>query len=78
MSSELLMLEGCATYYKLTGEWPPLFKLYQSWYIANNPDHFDFPEEDFRRLNTSAPDIVAMGREGYFKNMLPLLSQLAA
>ncbi len=73
--SELLMFDACLAYWKLTGEEPPLFKLYRYWYMANNQDFFILSEEYANLLARAAEmDIVKMGREVYFNTILPLLT----
>lgn len=74
--SEMFVLEACSAYYKLRGEFPPLFKLFQSWFIANHQDLFSFPDEQARVVTMVGEDVIQLGREGYFNKFLPLLSQL--
>lgn len=73
--SELLMFEACSVYGKLSSEFPPLFKLYQGWFIATHEHWFKFPEEQRREISMGATDVVKLGREGYFKLALPLMSK---
>jgi len=74
--SELLILEACEVYYKLSGEFPPLFKLYQGWFIANHQNLFNFPEEQKRMISMSAQDVINLGRGRYFDLVLPLISRI--
>jgi len=74
--SEMLILEACTTYFKLSGEFPPLFKLIQAWIIANNPDLYTFPEEIGKIMLEGSRDAVSLGREGYFNTYLPLISRV--
>lgn len=69
--SEMLILEACSVYYKLSGEFPPLFKLYQVWFITNHPNLFNFPEEKQYATSMGRQEIIGLGREGYFNNALP-------
>jgi hypothetical protein len=69
--SEFLILEACKVYYKLSGDFPPLFRVFQSWFIANNPKMFNFPEEQERVIALGRQDIINLGRGGYFKFALP-------
>jgi hypothetical protein len=75
--SELLILEACSMYYKLTGEFPPLFKLFQSWYIANHKNMFTFSEEKQIVISKTAQKVIELGREGYFQTFLPILMHIA-
>jgi hypothetical protein len=70
--SELFLLDASTHYYQLTSESPPLFKVYRAWFIANNPDFFNFAEADASRIHRSAPEIAAMGRGAFLQEMLPL------
>ena len=68
--SEFYILEACWTYYRLSGEFPPLFKLYQGWYIANHQNIFNFPDDQARIIESAKIDVINLGREGYFNAML--------
>lgn len=74
--SELLIIDACSQYEKLTGEHPPLFVIYRGWFMANYPDVFIFPEELKRTLRTTAPPIFEMGRTGYFNSVLPFVMSI--
>ena len=74
--SEFYILEACSVYAKLSGEFPPLFKLYQSWFIATHQHWFKFPDEQRRMISMGAPEVVSLGREGYFNFALPIMSKL--
>jgi hypothetical protein len=73
--SEYFLLDACSQYYKLTGEFPPLFQIYQGWFMANHQTLFDLPEEQKRllALATSVVPVLELGRMGYFNMMLPLV-----
>jgi hypothetical protein len=71
-ASDMLLVDACTQYEKLTGELPPLFLIHRTWFMANHPDFFNFPEESKRTLlRASGPSIVKMGRAGYFNAVLP-------
>ena len=70
-SSEYLMWDACWQYSKLTGEEPPLFTTHRVWFMANNPDFFNPPEEFEEVLHGNAHSIVQMGRARYFAMALP-------
>jgi len=69
--SELLILEACGTYYKLTGEFPPLFRLYQTWFIAHNQKLFNFPDGQKTAIASSASKVTNLSRERFFTMALP-------
>jgi len=71
--SEILILDACSQYYKLTGEFPPLFLIYRGWFMANDPNLFNLPEEQKRLFATSVTPVLDLGRLGYFNMMLPLV-----
>jgi hypothetical protein len=75
-ASEFLLVEACGQYQKLTGELPPLILIYRTWFMANHPDFFNFPEESRRNLRASGPSIVQMGRALYFSEALPLIMKI--
>lgn len=74
--SELLILDACLQYQRLTGELPPLFLIYRGWIIANYPDIYIFPEELKRTVHATAPSVREMGRVKYFDAMLPSVMQI--
>lgn len=74
--SEFLILEACSVYARLSGEFPPLFKLYQSWFIANHQDCFKFPDDQRDIISLGSPEVIRLGKEGYFNFALPIMSKL--
>ena len=74
--TELFILDACDQYYRLTGEAPPLFKVFRSWFVANHPDWF--AAERLGAVKSQAPEFVALGRAGFFQQMLPLAHVLQA
>lgn len=68
--TELLIIDACAQYKKLTSEEPPLFIIYRVWFTANHPDAFILADEFKEALKAS---IVQMERAQYFSLMLPLV-----
>jgi hypothetical protein len=74
--SEVLILDACSQYYKLTEEWPPLFQLYQGWYMANHLKHFNLPPELAQAFHAGAPAVLSLGRQGYLDTMLPRIMQM--
>lgn len=73
--SEMLILDAISHYFKLTGEYTPLFKIFQSWYMANHQNFFNFPEEQKRLIATHAPMVTSIGKTGYFNAVLPVVMQ---
>jgi hypothetical protein len=69
-ASELLLLDACAQYQKLTGEIPPLFIVSQTWFMAKHSDFFILPEEVKRILRTGGESALKMGRARFFSFML--------
>lgn len=74
--TEIMMLDVCIQYYKLTGESPPLFVAFRMWFMANNQALFDLPEDKKGLLGANAPELAAMGRQGFFNMVIPLLMQM--
>ena len=71
--SDVFILDACETYYKLSGEFPPLFKLYQGWFMANNEHLFNLPDDLSMSIKLAKSGVIGLGREGYFNNVLPIL-----
>jgi hypothetical protein len=66
-TSELMIIDACSQYKKLTGEEPRLFVIYRIWFTVNNPDVFIFSDEFKKAMGTNAASIVQMGRVEFFK-----------
>lgn len=75
--SELLMLDACFTYSDLSGEFPPLFKLYQVWLMVNHQNLFILPEDHVKIIESAKIDMISLGREGYFNTVLPILMKFS-
>jgi len=71
--TELFLLDACSQYYKLTGEFPPLFRVYQMWFMVNNQSVFNFPKEQVAILRMNTAEMVTMGKQGFFNVALLLL-----
>lgn len=69
--SEFLILEGCGTYWKLTGEFPPLFRIYQTWFVAHHQTLFKLPDEQKSLIAQSASAVSQVSRELFFTQALP-------
>jgi len=74
--SDFLLLEGCSTYEKLTGERPPLMQLCQIWLMSNYPNIFNLPIDQKKALSISAPEMVQLGRQQYFNFALPIIMKM--
>ncbi|MDD1777318.1 MAG: hypothetical protein LUQ65_04045 [Candidatus Helarchaeota archaeon] len=70
--SELLLLEACSVYSTLTGEMPPLFKVYTTWYMSHHTDLYTFTEDVKRDMKKLLPSVLSMNREEFFNVMLPI------
>lgn len=71
--AEFFLLDASSHYYQLTGESPPLLKVYRAWFIANHHDLFSFHEAYSQKLQRSAPEVAALGRAKFLQEMLPLV-----
>jgi hypothetical protein len=74
--SEFLIGEACSFYYSLTGEFPPLFKIYQIWFVVNHPNYFNFPDEQKRQISMGAQEVLALGRAGFLAQALPAFTRI--
>jgi len=74
--SEMLIWDAISTYSNLTGETPPLFKIFQAWFVCNKPEMFVPPEEIKRWLATTGPELASIGKTGFFNKWLPVVMQM--
>jgi hypothetical protein len=70
--SEILIYDVCTKYWELTGEQPPLFQIFRTWFMALRRDLFNMPPEMTAQLSRAAGAIEG-GRTSYFNLMLPLV-----
>ena len=75
-ATELLLQDACHQYQKLTGEQPPLFSLYRTWFMAQFPDMYVLPEETKRALRELGPSVLRMGRRNFFDQYFPQIMAL--
>ena len=69
--SEVLMLDAIQQYFKLTGDRPPIFGVFQRWYIVNNPNEFEKMPDDLKLLLAqSAPKAISIGKTRFFEFFL--------
>lgn len=74
--SETLIQEACSVYRNLSGEYPPLFKLFQGWFIANNQHLFLLTDEHKKIIGALQPNALRLGKEAYFNKLLPVVMNL--
>jgi hypothetical protein len=74
--SETLIQEACSVYRELSGEYPPLFMLFQGWFMAKNPHLFLLPDEHKKIIGALQPDVLRLGKERYFNKLLPVVMKL--
>lgn len=75
--SQILIYEACSVYRKLSGEYPPLFMLFQAWFMASYQDLFNLPEEQKRIVAAVQQDVRSLSREDYFNKLLPVVMKLS-
>ena len=74
--SELLLLDACDKYRELSGEYPPLLKVFQHWYMLKHPDLFNLPPHLETLKNEFALKIEGYTRRQFFEEYLPVVSEL--
>jgi hypothetical protein len=75
--SELLLLDACDKYRQLSNEFPPLFKLFQSWYMLKHPDIFTLPKEFEAQKNQLSLRYATSTKQQYFIDFLPYVTGLS-
>ena len=71
--SEYLLLDACDKYRELSGEYPPLFKVFRAWVMMTNQDIFALEPSQLATLKTSSNVLVSGGKAAFFKDMLATL-----
>lgn len=72
-STEFLILDACSKYIELSGEFPPLFQIFNGWMMITHQEIFTLPEDQQRRLREAAQTFTEIGKAAYFNDMLPLV-----
>jgi hypothetical protein len=73
--SEILMLDAVLQYFRLSREYPPLFKLFQVWFLAHNQNIFKFPVELKQLLSTNLTWVTGSDKVEYFNKVLPMIKR---
>ncbi len=72
-STEFIALDACSKYAELTGEWPPLFQIFNGWMMLTHQEIFTLPKEHKDQLGSIASTFIPTGRAAYFNDMLPVV-----
>ena len=72
-STEFLIMDACGKYTELTGEFPPLFQIFNGWIMMTHQELLTLPEDQTKKLRESAKTFITSGRNAYFNEMLPLV-----
>lgn len=72
-STEFLSMDACSKYIELTGEYPPLFIIFNGWMMIAHQDIFTFPMDQRTQLELAADTYLPSGKTAYFNAMLPLV-----
>ena len=70
-STELMAMDACYKYVELSGEFPPLFQVFNGWMMLTHQEIFTLPEGQAGNLKDLADTFVTTGKAAYFKDMLP-------
>jgi len=73
--SEMLILDAIFTYSNLTGETPPLFKIFQTWFVCDKPEMFDPPSEIKSWIAKTGPELAKIGKSAFFNKWFPVVMQ---
>lgn len=72
-ASEWPIFEAISYYPKLTGEDPPLFRLFRGWYVGHHLSLFKLPAEQKELLDNATKAAKSVGKIRYFEMILPVL-----
>jgi len=75
--SELLLLDACDKYRQISNEFPPLFKLFRSWYMLKHPDLCPVSGELAAQISKLSLEFAASTKQQYFIDMLPYMTGLS-
>ena len=72
-STELMAMDACMKYLEITGENPPLFKIYHGWMMILRDQVYILPEDQRAQILSAAKTFLPTGRTAYFNDMLPVV-----
>jgi len=75
--TELMIWESCSAYFQLSNEQLVLAKVFNGWYVVNNPDLFRLSDDQLRQCGQSKQEIEGMSKQEYFRLYLPACETLA-
>lgn len=75
-ASEFMIADAARGYFRITGEWTPLFQVFNSWLIAVNENLFK--AESKQKFADSARAARSVGRTRFFELMLPVVARTGA
>lgn len=70
--TEFIAVDACLKYVELTGEYPPLFQIFNGWMKLTHPEMFTLPESQRKTLEDEAETFLLAGKLAYFNGMLPI------
>lgn len=72
-STEFIAMDACSKYVELTGEYPPLFQIFNGWMMLTHQEIFTLPESQQKTLKDVAETFLPTGKITYFNEMLPMV-----
>lgn len=72
--SEFMIWDAVRGYFRITGEWTPLFQVFNMWFIAANEEILKAELKE--KLAESARASKSVGRTKFFEMMLPVVMRI--
>ena len=73
--TEVLLFDAINSYFRITGEDPPLIKVFRTWFVFHNRHlFFELPDYVTQLFDSQQGEIMSMGRSRYFNLALPAMS----
>lgn len=73
---ELFIVDACSKYAQISGEWPPLFRIMQIWFMAKNIKYYNLPKEQMDFLSKGNPSILTIGKSQFYSEILPIVMKI--
>ncbi|MBI4964970.1 MAG: hypothetical protein HY913_16975 [Desulfomonile tiedjei] len=74
--TEFLIWDSIVTYLSMTGESPPIFKVFHLWFGLQHADIYPVSDDQASILNRAKAAVQDMNRQAFFEFVLPLLYRL--
>lgn len=75
--TEIMIWDACEHYTAITGESPPLFKIFLAWYYLQHPDYIKKEHPMVKEWFERSSDFKNYSKADFFIKMLPIVNKIS-